>query len=252
MTDWNPEDYGRFADVRLQPALDLLARVGTLPAGTVVDLGCGSAVMASALKRRFPTHDLVGVDRSPAMLAKAEGKGFDHLQLADIATWQAREPALIFSNAALQWVGNHVELMPGLAGMLAEGGTLAVQMPFQHGAPSHRGWSQAERAAFGEARTGSSLNVLAPERYFDLLSPFGDVNVWMVEYTQHLAASDTGHPVRMFTQSTFGKPYLDPLAHEDKARLIATYEAAMAEAYPLRADGSVLFPFRRLFFTLRR
>jgi trans-aconitate 2-methyltransferase len=252
MTDWSPEDYGRFEDVRLQPALDLLARVGTLPAGTVVDLGCGSGVMASALKRRFPAHDLVGVDRSPAMLARAEGKGFDHLQLADIATWQAKEPALIFSNAALQWVGNHVELMPGLVGMLAKGGTLAVQMPFQHGAPSHWGWSHAERSAFGAERTESSLNVLTPERYFDLLSPLGDVNVWMVEYTQHLAASDMGHPVRMFTQSTFGKPYLDPLAREDKARLIAAYEAAMAESYPLRADGSVLLPFRRLFFTLRR
>lgn len=252
MTDWNPEDYGQFADVRLQPALDLLARVGSLPAGSVVDLGCGSGVMASALKHRFQAHDLVGVDSSPAMLAKAEDKAFDQLQLADIENWQAKEPALIFSNAALQWVSNHSELMPRLAGMLAKGGTLAVQMPFQHGAPSHRGWSQAEQSAFGAERSESRLNVLAPERYFDLLSPLGDFNVWMVEYTQHLAATDMGHPVRMFTQSTFGKPYLDPLAHEDKARLIAAYEAAMAEAYPLRADGSVLFPFRRLFFTLRR
>ena len=174
------------------------------------------------------------------------------MQEADIADWQLNDPALIFSNAALQWVGDHAVMVSRLARMLADGGTLAVQMPYQHGAPSHLGWSQAERLIFGQERTKHKLNVLKPEAYFDLLTPMGEVQVWMVEYSQHLAASDQGHPVRMFTQSTFGRTYLDRLKQHDKARLIAAYEAAMAEAYPLRADGSVLFPFRRLFFTLRR
>ena len=35
-----------------------------------------------------------------------------------------------------------------------------------------------------------------------------------------------------------------------QAQLIAAYEAVMDKIYPASADGSVLFPFRRMFFTL--
>jgi trans-aconitate 2-methyltransferase len=33
-------------------------------------------------------------------------------------------------------------------------------------------------------------------------------------------------------------------------RRLAAYDAALADVYPAEADGTVLMPFRRLFFTL--
>ena len=36
----------------------------------------------------------------------------------------------------------------------------------------------------------------------------------------------------------------------ERAVLIARYEDVMRSVHPVRADGSVLFPFRRLFFIL--
>ena len=69
--DWNPAAYARFADLRLRPALDLLGRVGALPAGDVVDLGCGAGSVGPALRDRFTGRTIVGVDASPAMLAEA-------------------------------------------------------------------------------------------------------------------------------------------------------------------------------------
>ncbi|MGX9351082.1 methyltransferase domain-containing protein [Shimia sp. W99] len=253
MNDWNPGKYETFADQRLQPALDLLARVGPLPEGDVFDLGCGNGPVGAALRARFGARALVGVDNSPAMLERAEERAvYDRLIEADIAGWAPERPAaLIYSNAALQWLGDHDTLLPRLAGMLAQGGVLAVQMPFQNAAPSHRGWGTSFGALFGDRAVARGPQILNPEAYFDLLAPLGAVQVWETHYLQHLPAAEGAHPVRLFTESTFARPYLEAVDAEEMQALIAAYEAAMAQAYPLRADGSVLFAFRRLFFTLR-
>lgn len=252
--DWNPETYERFRGLRLQPALDLVSGVGDVPAGPVIDLGCGNGAVGAVLRQRFAGQVLIGVDNSPAMLAKAADTGeYTTLQEADIATWQPDSPpALIYSNAALQWLGAHEGLMPKLVRQLAQGGVLAVQMPHQNRAPSHQGWIDAFGVLFGNRAIGQGPDILTPDAYFDILSPHGDFRVWETEYLQHLAPSDKGHPVRLFTESTFARPYLEATNDDEQAELIATYEAAMAQAYPLRPDGSVLFAFRRLFFTLRR
>lgn len=251
--DWNPGAYDRFRGLRLQPALDLLSRVGDLPNGTVVDLGCGNGVMGPALGARFPRRKIVAVDNSPAMLEKAaEARDYAVLQEGDIATWHPDlTPALIFSNAALQWLGDHDRLLSRLAELLPAGGVLAVQMPHQNAAISHAGWNKAFAGLFGDQQVDQGPMVLEPEQYFDMLSPLGDVNVWQVTYHQHLDPSDRGHPVRRFTESTYARPFLNAVDAGDQDRLIDAYEAIIAPHYPLRGDGSCLFPFRRLFFTLR-
>jgi len=81
---WNVADYEAFHDLRLRPALDLLARVSSLVDGDVVDLGCGSGAAASAVCARFPEHSLVGVDNSADMLAKASARGlYNRLDRSD-------------------------------------------------------------------------------------------------------------------------------------------------------------------------
>ena len=82
--DWSPGTYARFRGLRLRPAMDLLAQVGDLPDGPVVDLGCGDGAVGSALRQAFPGRRLIGVDSSPAMLAQA--RGYDALVETDIAT----------------------------------------------------------------------------------------------------------------------------------------------------------------------
>lgn len=254
MADWNPAQYEAFADQRLQPALDLLARVGSVPEGDVIDLGCGNGPVGPALAARFGTRRLIGMDNSPAMLARAAERGvYAALEEADIAGWAPEgAPAVIYSNAALQWLGDHDTLIPALARRLAPGGMLAVQMPAQNAAPSHAGWSRAWRAVFADRPVATSSQILTGAQYHDLLSPLGEMRVWQTEYLQHLAPVGAGHPVRQFTQATFGRPFLAGLDRGARDRLIAAYEAELRAAYPPRQDGSVLFPFRRLFFTLRR
>ncbi len=252
-TDWNPGAYARFHDLRLRPGLDLLNAVGRMGAGDVVDLGCGHGAMSEALVARAAGRQVIGVDASPAMLEKArQSKGYTALQQADIRDWHSRSaPGLIFSNAALHWVGEHEKLLPRLARMLTKGGTLAVQMPHQNKSPSHRVWLSLAEELFPD-RVGKmgTPGVMAPVKYEELLSPMGQFRLWETEYFHRLGAESESHPVRRFTESTYARPVLEALDAGQKAEIIARYEEVMHAAYPVRKDGSVLFPFRRMFFTL--
>lgn len=252
-SDWNPGAYARFHDLRLRPGLDLLNAVSRMGAGDIVDLGCGNGAMGEALKARAGGRDVIGVDASPAMLEKARAaQAYSKLQQADIRDWHPnRSPGLIVSNAALHWVGEHEKLLPRLVAMLGKGGTLAVQMPHQNKAPSHRVWlSLVEEMFPGRVEKMGTPGVMAPVKYEELLSSKGQFRMWETEYYQRLMAESGSHPVRRFTESTYARPVLQALEDDEKTELIRRYEEVMHAAYPVRRDGSVLFPFRRLFFTL--
>ncbi|MHA6326044.1 methyltransferase domain-containing protein [Roseivivax sp. CAU 1753] len=249
--DWNPGIYHRFRGLRLRPALDLLRSIGPLPEGDVIDLGCGTGAVSPALgqlRRR-----LVGVDTSPAMLDHAERTGsYATTEEMNLADWRAETPpAMIFANASLHWVHGHETLMPRLAGMLTKGGVLAVQMPNQNRAPSHRLWLQIADELFPHRVDRELLpRVLLSAEYHRLLSPLGQVTLWETEYYQELAPDAEGHPVRRFTEATFARPILAALSKDERTRLITEYERVIDKAYPEGPSGTVLFPFRRLFFTL--
>jgi trans-aconitate 2-methyltransferase len=253
MADWNPGAYARFHDLRLRPGLDLINAISRMGAGDIYDLGCGNGALGEALKARAGNRQVIGVDASPAMLEKARGaQVYDSVSQADIGDWHPRRtPGLIFSNAALHWVGKHEQLMPKLVRMLGKGGTLAVQMPHQNKAPSHRVWLGLVEEMFpGRVEKMGTPGVMAPVKYEELLVPMGQFRLWETEYYQRLVAEGGSHPVRRFTESTYARPVLQALDQDEKSALIKRYEEAMHAAYPVRKDGSVLFPFRRLFFTL--
>lgn len=255
--DWDPGAYGRYAELRLRPARDLLARVpAALPEGALVDLGCGAGAAGPALAARWPDRRLTGIDNSPAMLEAARATGrYDALDLADAARWRPAEPpALVFANAALQWLADHAALMPRLAGVLAPGGVLAVQMPRQWGAPSHRLLRACAVPDFMAAppRAAARDPVADAQSYARLLAPFGEVDAWETLYVQRLAGGGRGHPVRHFTAATAMRPFTAALAPVRAAAFVAAYDEALAKAYPPEEDGSVLFEFRRVFFVLRR
>lgn len=185
------------------------------------------------------------------MLERA--KGYDLKLQADIADWIPKSPpALVFSNAGLHWVPDHAMLFPRLAGLLAPGGCLAVQMPRQQMAPSHALLREIAARLFPDRfdPAGWRPQVSDPAAYHDLLSPSGRVEIWETEYLQTLAAVEEGHPVRAFTASTAMRPFIERLSDSEARIFVAAYDAALFAAYPPGNDGSVLFPFRRLFVVL--
>lgn len=259
--DWDPARYGAFRDLRLRPALDLLAQVPELPDGEVVDLGCGDGAVGPALAARYrPEHRLIGVDSSVAMLETAAGRLtqwenplYSALTHVDIAVWVADvPPALIFSNAALNWLPDHAGLLPRLAGMLDPGGVLAVQMPRQEAAPSHRLLREVAEGLFPGRFPVAPSSVLQAGDYAEMLLALGEVRAWTTDYIQMLDPVPQGHPVRAFTESTAMRRYVQGMTEAEVRAYVTAYDLALAEAYPALPDGRVIFPFTRVFFTLER
>lgn len=249
--DWNVAAYQRFGDLRLRPARDLALAVPDLPPGDIIDLGCGAGAACDVLRGLWPDRQIIGVDNSATMLGKATG--YDALIEADITEWLPdTPPALIFSNAVLHWLPEHAAVFVRLTDMLTPGGTLAVQMPRQTGGPSHRLIREVAAATFPDRFDYSQWRpqVASPSQAWPWLSPLGAVDMWETEYIQALSPVETGHPVRNFTQSTACRPVLDRLDPPETEQFFTAYDAALADAYPLQADGKVLFPFLRQFIII--
>lgn len=252
---WDPKQYLAFAEPRLRPAIDLLNRVDASLAGhgeprRAVDLGCGPGNVTKLLRARWPDAELTGIDSSAAMLARAAKDVPDVTwRRADIARFAPDAPVdLIFSNAALHWLGDHAKLFPQLIEGLAPGGLLAVQMPRNHGAASHTGMVAAAKAGPWANKLKPLLRpapVAEPHVYYDLLRPhFATLDIWETEYLHVLDGPD---PVVEWTKGTALKPLLDALSGAERKGFLTDYSHRMREAYPMRADGRTLFPFRRLF-----
>ena len=247
---WDPAQYLRFVDHRLRPAVDLLSRIDVANPAEVYDLGAGAGNVTRLLKERWPNARITGVDESPEMLAKAAIEAPEIVwQPADLAAWRPlRPPDVIYSNAALHWLGDHDRLFPALFSTLAPGGVLAVQMPRNFLAPSHTAVAEAVRSGPWRMKLEPLLRpapVADPAFYFDLLTPrAAGLDIWETEYIQVLEGED---PVKEWTKGTWLRPLLDALGEPERSRFEACYAELVARAYPRRPDGRTLFPFRRLF-----
>jgi trans-aconitate 2-methyltransferase len=253
---WDPAQYLRFADHRRRPGVELLARIPEVDGvEVVVDLGCGTGGLTALLAARWPEATVTGIDSSPEMLQRATA---DHASLAwrlsPLESWEPDAPVdVIYSNAALHWLNDHETLFPRLFGLVRPGGVLAVQMPANFSAPTHRipaeildggDWSDAARAALLRDR------VAAPSAYRRLLgAEAAALDIWTTTYHQELTGPD---PVLEWVKGSVLAPVLAALG-PDRAHEFATACAARyRDAYPPEPDGTVVLPFTRLFLVAVR
>lgn len=257
MSDWSPALYQRFAGERERPIFDLVARIPLERPGRIVDLGCGAGASTAVVARRWPDARILGLDSSPAMLTEARKALPCHrFDQGDVGNWQAETPFdLVFSNAALQWIEGHRQLFPRLMAAVAPGGVLAVQMPRNFDAPSHRLMAETAMEARWRERLAPVAAsrkdpVGAPEFYARLLAPLADpLEIWETTYLFRLPSDN---PVVDWTRATGLRPYLDALEEPERSAFLADYGRRIAAAYPKEPDGRTLFPFRRLFIVATR
>jgi trans-aconitate 2-methyltransferase len=242
---WDPGQYERYGDERARPFHDLLARVGAQDPRRVVDLGCGPGTMTALLARRWPTAVVEGIDSSPEMIAQARTVPGISVTLGDVAEWGSGPSVdVVISNATLQWVPGHQELLARWARDLTPGGWLAIQVPGNFDAPAHTllrslatRWGVADVLRHHDA-------VGSPSSYAELLLDAGlRADAWETTYVHVLPGAD---PVLEWLRGTGLRPVLGALSDEDGARFCAALADELRTAYPPGPHGT-LFPFRRIF-----
>ncbi|NNG35734.1 methyltransferase domain-containing protein [Nakamurella aerolata] len=262
---WDPAQYGRFADHRSRPFFDLVDRIRVAAPSRVVDLGCGSGELTATLAQRWPDATVTGIDSSAEMLEQAAGYAGPRLrfQLGDLVDYRP-EPGtdVVVSNAAYQWVPGHDRILAEIADAIPAGGALAVQVPGNFSAPSHRiiGELVAE-PRWQQATGGLRLRqdpVLEPEGYVRLLAGAGlSPDVWETSYQQVLAGPDA---VLEWVKGTALRPVLEALRGNEsgsgepgaqQAEFLAELAPRLRAAYPERDFGTV-FAFRRIFLVGHR
>jgi trans-aconitate 2-methyltransferase len=121
-------------------------------------------------------------------------------------------------------------------------------MPRNFSAPSHTLIAEAARSGPWRSKLEPLLRsapVADPGFYYDLLAPrASSLDVWETEYLHVLAGDD---PVKEWVKGTWLRPLLDALDEAERAAFEECYASMLRGAYPPRADGRTLFPFRRLF-----
>ena len=251
---WDPEQYARFAGERGRPFVELLNRVDLQSPRQVVDLGCGAGNLTALLADRWPDATVVGIDSSPEMISAASSVDGVTFRLGDIAGFRPDpDTDLLISNAALQWVPGHVDLLRKWAAALPEGAWMAWQVPGNLDSPSHsilRDLTSTDRwSSFVGSAVLSPDAVQSPEAYASLLMECGFVpDAWETTYVHVLAGAD---PVLEWVRGTALRPVLAALPSAEAADFEATYAPRLREAYPA-GPGGTLFPFRRIFCVGRK
>ncbi|MEM9064600.1 MAG: methyltransferase domain-containing protein [Planctomycetota bacterium] len=276
---WDPSQYLKYADHRLRPGAELLARVPLPHAESIVDLGCGTGELTCMLADRWPNARVIGVDSSAEMLSEASAKASRGCAARppnwveqSIEDWVARPDQdasvdLIYSNAALHWVSDHATILPQLVDRLRPGGCLAVQMPLSWHAPSHRFMREVLSAGgpggspIGQASLAASLAeppVMEASAYYGLFADIASsIDIWSTEYQQVLSQAEHGqesaeHPVLEWVRATGLRPVLDGLSDHERQVFLEAYGGRLSEAYPVTPDGRCLYAFPRVFMVVAR
>ena len=254
MHTWDPDRYLAFSDERARPFLDLIARVGAAAPRRVVDLGCGPGNLTALLAERWPTAEVLGVDASPEMVARATPGPGIAFSVGDLRDWRAPGPDgvdVLVSNATLQWVPGHLELLPRLLGEVAPGGWFACQVPGNFREPSHaiRRELAAEPAYAAHTAEVDQPASHEPADYLAVLSEVAEhVDVWETTYLHVLHGRDA---VFDWVSSTGALPTLQSLPEGLRESFADEFRRRLRAAYPDR-DGRVVLPFRRVFMVAQR
>lgn len=249
---WNPNTYDQFKQKRQEPFYDLFSHIHPASGMHVLDLGCGTGELTGIVADKLPEAQVLGIDKSAEMLAKALNRyklSFlqrsieEQLQLT--AKWD-----LILANASLQWVEDHPVLFPRIFSRLLPGGQLAVQMPSQN----ENRLNQLLEALVQESPYYEVLHtvirrspVLTLDEYTQLLFANGAKDVIVYQKVYPIIASTTDSFFE-FIAGTSLIPYMEKLEEPMRATFTAVFKKRIADSF---TGSPLVYPFKRILLVAR-
>src|ERR1035437_567596 len=244
---WDPDKYNQFAAEREQPFWDLVRLLEPVDSPKVVDLGCGDGRLTAALSESIGSRSMLGIDSSIAMIAAAAEHSSEQVrfEVGDIGAWeQADSYDLVFANASMQWVPDHPAVLAKWSTSLRQGGQLAVQVSANADHPAHLVAAElAEELMNDPPPDVVAQNVLAPERYAELLDALGfdRQHVRLQVYVHHLAS--TADVVEWVKGTTLTR-FTEPLGTAGWNRFVDLYRERLLDVIGDRSP--YVYPFKRI------
>ena len=254
--DWNPDLYLKFDKERILPTVDLVGRIDCENPKDIIDIGCGPGNSTQILFNRWPDSNIVGADKSPAMIKKASDDYPDQKWILYDASHDNIDNKfdIVFSNATIQWIPNHKKLIKRFADLLIDKGILAVQLPLFLDMPIGKSITEiAKQNRWKSVTRGVDdlFEINSASYYYNQLSPyFSHINIWITDYFHVM---DSHLSILEMMRSTGLKPYKERI---NETIYREEFEKQVLESikrdYPLQNNGKVIFPFKRLFFVAKK
>ncbi|MDD7793297.1 methyltransferase domain-containing protein [Clostridium sp. 'White wine YQ'] len=256
MVDWNSNQYLMFKNERTQPAIDLVNRIMVNNPRKIIDIGCGPGNSTKVLKERFHDSYILGIDSSSNMIEAAQ-RDYPEIdfKICDASKDLSKlgdDFDIVFSNACIQWIPNHNELLRNLIGLIKKGGVLAVQTPMNYNEPIHNIIEEVStnKKWKDEFKNHRIFYNLTQGEYFDLLSEISsEFSIWETIYFHNLKSHKE---IIEWYRGTGLRPYLDELSDEKKEAFEKDIYDRVVEEYPTQKSGNIIFRFPRFFFIARK
>lgn len=135
MYKWDAEDYHRSSAEQKKWASDLILKLAFKGNERILDVGCGDGKATAEVARLLPNGSVLGIDNSEEMIHFAKKK-FPQKRFPNLAfeVMDARnlsfedEFDIVFSNACLHWIIDHLPILKGIKKSLKPSGKVLLQM----------------------------------------------------------------------------------------------------------------------------
>jgi len=227
---WTASGYHQNARFVSDLGSEILTWLTPGEAERILDLGCGDGV--HALEIAQTGAQVVGVDVSQDMLARARERGVDAREMDGHALTFEREFNAVFSNAALHWMARPEQVIAGVGRALKPGGRFVAEFG------GHGNIAAIITALRAIAKIRGADPALAGPWFFPTAEDYaklleeGGFEVVRIELVPRPTPLPTGLAGWL---ETFGKIFLDQFDAETRALVVAGAEELLA---PSLCDSS--------------
>lgn len=135
MYKWDAGDYSRNSSSQQEWARELIGKLQLRGNERILDIGCGDGKVSAEIAGWVPQGSVVGLDISREMIdyARQNFPSDTHSKLefvlGDASNLNyVQEFDVVFSNAALHWIIDHIPVIEGIARSLKPSGKVLLQM----------------------------------------------------------------------------------------------------------------------------